>query len=257
MAVQAGPSEGFRRISEDDLKHEVNQELYSQSDYKLERISYVYQILLIGITAVAIAFSLYTVMWLMLNDTISNLSGRGDIIGQVTLEDLFMVTSNFYFWFGFIVLTFPVGMYVFAFLVYVDMLYDSRLVEISRILSSKEKLRSAFYTLYVNKFNPILQKELERRKKINAYTKIYDDISSRATMIHPLDSYNLIDSDRMKRKARKMKRSVMTHSLQISHKSTLINNQWIFFCFHLISNSCIYFICYSCIRVQPAWFNWN
>ena len=54
-----------------------------------ERISYAFQILLIGVTAVAISFALYTVMWLILNDTIYQITGRGDLIGQVTLGRFF------------------------------------------------------------------------------------------------------------------------------------------------------------------------
>jgi hypothetical protein len=214
MAVQEGPRNEFRPISVNALKQDIDRELSSQSGYKLRRISYASQIILIGVTAVAISFSLYTVMWLILNDTIYQITGRGYLIEPITWEDFFSITSNFYFWFGFIVLTFPIGMYVFAFLVYFDMLYDSRLVEISRILSSKSKLRNDFFTLYSNKFTPILKRELERQKKINAYKKIYDDISSRATVTHPEDSYNLVASDRLRRKARQLKRSVMTDLLQ-------------------------------------------
>ena len=214
MVFQHGPLDEFRPISYDDLKQNINRELYSQSGYKLRRISYAFQILLIGVTAVAISFALYTVMWLILNDTIFQMTGRGDLIGQVTWEDFFKITSSFYFWFGFIVLTFPIGMYVFAFLVYFDMLYDSRLVEVSRILSTRSKLRNDFFRLYSSKFTPILQKELERQKKINAYKKIYDDVSARATITHPEDSYNIVESDRLRRKARDLKRSVMTDLLQ-------------------------------------------
>ena len=44
--------------------------------------------------------------------------------------------------------------------------------------------------------------------------KVYDDISARATITHPKDSYNIVESDRLRRKARDLKRSVMTDLLQ-------------------------------------------
>lgn len=214
MAVQRGPREDFKAISIADLRKDVDRELSGQSGYKLKRLSYVSQVIFIGITAIAIAFALYTIMWITLNDRISQLTGQGDLVEPIDWEDFFQVTSNFYFWFGFLVLTFPVGMYVFAFLVYFDMLYDSRLVEISRILSSRTKLRKDFFTLFSNKFRPILDKELERQRRINPYKKVYDNLSTRATVTHPEDTYKLVESSYLKKKARNLKKAVVTDLLQ-------------------------------------------
>jgi hypothetical protein len=216
-------------MTKDGLKNFIESILKIHSGYKVRRLSYGSQIGVIWLTAFVIAFLAYSEIWIITHNVIMERVAAQDPAlflesmpyGLPSSSEYVGMITNFNFWFGFTLLLFPVGMYVFSFLIYIDMLFDGRVIEISNILNQNPNLSKKFFQVYWNRFERIFDEEvdkLERKsrtrgitwsRRLGAISK-----SSKNRLYLPEEYFSAKDSNYLGKKAEKKKAVTMTELLE-------------------------------------------
>jgi hypothetical protein len=233
---QLPPNEQVKPISFEKVKEDIRQIFLSHSDIQVRRMSYGTEVILIGLTALLIAFTIYTMIWLVANNTIYDMTKHGYRIESVTYVDLIKILGSYYFWFGFSILIVPVGIYIFAFLIYFDMLYDSRNVEIIRLLTKDHKLKQIFFDIFWKRFQPEFRTMLSKDppKKI-APKRYLSERSIRDTLVVPEDNIKYYKYKSFKKLALKSRRMTMSDLLgKVSMRMDESTIRGYFFAFTLL-----------------------
>lgn len=187
-------------LTQDKVLEEINRASTFASDAfrrlganKLRWSSYGWDIIGIGLGTLAFAFLIYSVVWIATNSNVLALTnGQGVANENTSIVNLISnALYDFNFWFGFAILSFPLSIYIFAFWTYINMLYDSRLTEISKLLAINDGwryliLREPLRVEFLKKDEEVLTKYSRYKLKVSVQklisktqgTKESDDIIS-------------------------------------------------------------------------------
>jgi hypothetical protein len=110
---------------------------YSINGYKLSWRAFGIPLMIIGIVSFVFSFLLYYHVWIITAETVIQVGG--ETVDPEAIKNLSLVNigSNTDFWFGYILLGFPLALYLLVFWAYTTMLFNARLAEIVRILDDR------------------------------------------------------------------------------------------------------------------------
>jgi hypothetical protein len=154
------PSPKARLVKKEDVDADINKIFQTVTGYRVKTFSFWKRIIIMAIVGGLIAFFLFFMVWYTTDHFFSNPSRNNDIIN-------ILHTPNF--WFGIIILTIPTILYSFSFATYLTVLYDSRLADITKVLTTDKDVRKRFITLHNDKFEkkkPIQDSRFKALKNI-------------------------------------------------------------------------------------------
>ena len=115
-------------------------------------------ILIIAPASLLFAFLLYTEVWLITNNNILTIETQLGIQQDNSGGGFNGAISNLNFWFGYIILCFPLALYLLVFWAYATMLYNARLAEIIKALKRGQIL--SLFKRNKKGFEAIFEKEV-------------------------------------------------------------------------------------------------
>ena len=103
MLTQKPPEANNSPIKHDNLNKDIEEVFQSVSGYKIRYTSYIKSIIVVTIIGWIIAFALYSVLWIITNNSIDQYKNGTSILSN---QDYIPITDK-QFWFGLIILSFP------------------------------------------------------------------------------------------------------------------------------------------------------
>jgi hypothetical protein len=131
-APDSPPGPNDRPVMKDRLKEDIDKIFQTVTGYKIKTFSYGKRIIIMAIFGWLIAFLIFYAVW--------------------SITDQFFSNTQNNFWFGIIILTIPTILYSFSFATYLTVLYDSRLADIAKVLTTYEHVRRRFIKLHNDEF---------------------------------------------------------------------------------------------------------
>ncbi len=208
MVVQNPPDLDKGPIEQKNLQENVKRIFQSNSGYRIRYLSYVKSIVIITVIGWVIAFALYTELWIITNESISNMTNGNTTESINTKTNTEISISDAQFWFGVLLISFPTILYSFSLITYLSVLYDSRLAEAVRLFTSDKELKDKFVNIHLHKFQYLKTKKDSKNVLFQSLPSVRDPIFMPPSIFSNHDHQNNL------KRAYSTKSQIMTELIQ-------------------------------------------